>query len=86
LQSESRREGVRCRVSADHLGRLEEQRRRDGEAQGLGGLKVDHQLEFRGLLDRQIGWFGTIENLAYEGAGAAGQTFRVQGKSPTSQQ
>ena len=38
----------------DHLGRLEEQRLRDCEAERLGGLEVDHQLEFRGLLDRVV--------------------------------
>jgi hypothetical protein len=28
---------------------------RDSEAERLGGSEVDHELEFRGLFDRQIG-------------------------------
>jgi hypothetical protein len=31
-----------------------QQRRRNGEAEGFGGLQIDDQLETRGLLDRQI--------------------------------
>jgi hypothetical protein len=42
------------RRSADHLGRLEEQGWRDGEAECLGGLQVDDQLERRGPLHRQV--------------------------------
>src|SRR4029453_14715711 len=49
--------------SADHLGRLEEEGWRDGQAQGLGGLQVDHQLERHRLLHRQIGGLGPFENL-----------------------
>ena len=32
----------------DHLVRAAEQRERDGEAQRVGGLEVDDQLDFRG--------------------------------------
>ena len=39
----------------DHLIRPRQQRRRDREAEGLGGLEVDDQLELRGLFDRKIG-------------------------------
>ena len=35
----------------DHLVGPLEQRRRDGEAERLGSLEVDDQLELRGLLD-----------------------------------
>jgi hypothetical protein len=35
----------------DDLVRLEEEYRRDRETQGLVGLEVDDQLEFRGQLD-----------------------------------
>jgi len=38
--------------SLDHLIRPLEQRRRDREPERLGGLEVDYQLEFGGLLDR----------------------------------
>ena len=38
----------------DHLIRPQQQRRRDGEAEGAGGLEVDDQLEFGRLLDRDV--------------------------------
>jgi hypothetical protein len=47
---------------SDHLGGLEEERRRDGEAQGLGGLEVDDQLELAGLLDGQVSRFGAFQD------------------------
>jgi hypothetical protein len=45
-------------LSLDHLIRPLQQRRRDRQAQGLGRLEVDHELEFRWLLDRQRGGLG----------------------------
>jgi hypothetical protein len=36
----------------DHLVSAGEQRRRHGEAERLGGLEIDHEVKFRGLLDR----------------------------------
>jgi hypothetical protein len=39
----------------DHLIRPSEQRRWDRQAEGFGGLEVDHQLELGGLLDGEIG-------------------------------
>ncbi len=41
--------------SLDHLIRPRQQRQRDGEAKGLAGLEVDHQLEHGGFLDGQVG-------------------------------
>jgi hypothetical protein len=49
----SRRERVRCCGSADDLVRLEEEGRGNGEAQGLGGLEVDDQLERGGLFHQE---------------------------------
>src|SRR6266850_3568859 len=51
--------------SFDHLIRAEQERRRDREAQRLGGPQVDHELELRGLLDRQVGRLGAFEDLVY---------------------
>src|SRR5215510_1633236 len=35
------------------------------------GLAIDHELKFRGLLDRQLGWLLTFENATGVGAGQA---------------
>src|SRR5262249_57831921 len=40
------------------------QRERDRKAERLGGLEVDVQLDFGGLLDRQIGGVVALENPA----------------------
>jgi len=37
---------------------------RHGEAERLGGLEVDDQLEGRRLLNRQIGGLGALEDLS----------------------
>src|SRR5213594_311442 len=42
----------------DHLIRPQQQRRRDCQAEGLGGLRVDHELELGGLLDGKISRLG----------------------------
>src|SRR5437870_3182989 len=55
--------------SANHLVRLEEHRRGNGAAKGLGSLQVDDQLKFRGLLHGQVGGFGTFEDLVHIGGG-----------------
>jgi hypothetical protein len=46
----------------DHLIRLEEERRRNREAKGLGSLEVDDQLELGELLHRQVLWLGALAN------------------------
>src|SRR5580700_10651790 len=40
----------------NHLICVSEDRRRDGQAEPLGGLEVDDQLKFGGLLHREIDW------------------------------
>src|SRR5437867_1784425 len=46
----------------DYLIRTKEHCRRDRQPERLGGLKVDHQFELRGLLDGEVGGFGALEN------------------------
>ena len=71
LQNISRREGVRRRGSADHLIRLQEERWGDGEAERLGGLEIDHQLEFHRLLHGQVARLGAFQNLVHVYSDAA---------------
>src|SRR6266436_8078926 len=49
--------------SLDHLIRPLEERRRDRQAEGLGGPEVDDQLELGWPLHRQISGLGTPKNL-----------------------
>src|SRR5262249_29963655 len=56
---------------------LVEQRRRNRESKRLGGLHVDDQLEFRGLLDREVGRLGTFKNLVNIHGGAPAQVGNV---------
>src|SRR5436190_11083761 len=49
-------------TSFDHLVGAAEQRQRDREAERLGGLEVDYQLDFRCLLHWQVGWLLALEN------------------------
>ena len=47
----------------DHLVRPQQNRLRDREAERLRGLEVEDKLEFRGLLDWQIGGPSSAEDL-----------------------
>ena len=44
--------------------RTEKQRLRDCDPECLCGIGIDHQLERSRLQDRQIGWLGTVQDLA----------------------
>ena len=60
----------------DHLVSGRQQRFRDGEAEKLGRLKVDDELELGRLQHRQVGGLGAIEDIA--GIDTC-QTLTVQG-------
>src|SRR6266446_968406 len=53
---------MRPAASFDHLVGASEDRWRHGEAERLGGVQIDHQLEGGRLLDRQSGGLGALEN------------------------
>ena len=63
---------------SDHLVHPEEEQRRDGEAERPGGLQVDHQLELRRLLDRQVPRLRPPKDLVYEARRAVVQV-RIAG-------
>src|SRR4029453_13510577 len=54
----------------DHLVGAGDEGRRQGETKRLGGLGFDNEFEPRGLLDRQIGGLGTLENFVDKDRGA----------------
>ena len=60
----------------DHLVGAGEQRWWNREAERLGGLEIDHQLEFGRLLDGQVGRFGAFEDLVDVDGGAPIQVDR----------
>jgi hypothetical protein len=55
--------------SFDDLVGAGEDRLRNSEAERLRSLEIDDLLEFRRLLDRQIGGLGALEDLSRENAG-----------------
>src|SRR5215216_3216682 len=52
--------------SVNHVVGPQEDRWREGEAEKLCGFGVDHQFEFRGLLDGQIGGLGSLQKLGHD--------------------
>jgi hypothetical protein len=49
-------------VLPDHFCRLEEERRRDCQADGVGCLEIDNQVELCRSLHRYLGWIGAPED------------------------
>src|SRR3954469_19687999 len=62
---------ARYSASLDHLVGLHQHRLRQSETERPGGALVQHQLEDRGLLDRQLGRPGAAQHLVEQLAGAA---------------
>src|ERR1700675_2359422 len=60
-------------VLFDHLIRALQERRGDREAERLGGLEIDDQLELLRLFDWKVGGLGALEDLVNVGGGAAEQ-------------
>src|SRR5215813_4783546 len=54
----------------DNLIRPRQQRRRDREAEGLGSLEVDDELELGGLFDGEVSGLGAFQDLVDIGRGA----------------
>jgi len=67
----------------DHLIRPQQQRRRDRQAERLGGLEVDDEFEFRWLLYRKISRLLALENFGHV---LAGSPVYVGNVSPVSHQ
>ena len=57
----------------DHLGRLEEERRRKRQPKSLSGAEVEDELEVYGPLHREVGRFGALQNLVHMASGAPKQ-------------
>ena len=49
--------------SLNHPIRLQQERRRDGQAEGLGGLEINDHVELARVLDREVGGFGAFQDL-----------------------
>src|SRR5258708_31894537 len=64
--------------SLDHPIRPLQERRRDRQAERLGGLEVDHQFELGRLLDGEVNWFRALEDLIHEGGRAPKQVSNVR--------
>src|SRR5262249_44653375 len=59
--------------SLDHLVGAREHRPGDGKAERFRGLEIDHEVELRGLLHRQIGGLGALDDLVHVAGGATKQ-------------
>src|SRR5574341_1637802 len=68
-----RGDGGRTMSLLNHLVSPEHQRLGDRQAERLGSLEVNDQLEFRRLLHGQVSGLGTLENLVHVGSGASEQ-------------
>src|SRR5437667_9152787 len=65
------RTSLRLAHSLDHLGGERKQIVGDFDAECLGGLQIEHELEFRQLKQRQLGGLFALQNPAGVNAGLA---------------
>src|SRR5262245_8484597 len=61
----------------DHLVGASKQRRRDFQAERLGGDQVDHQIELGRLLDWKVGWLRCAQELGHVDSGPPPQVREV---------
>ena len=52
------------RLLFDDLVGAGEDQGRDRQADAVGGFQIDNEFEFRGLINRDVAWFGSAEHLA----------------------
>src|SRR5438132_7531741 len=71
--SVSARRGTFAGSSLDYLVRPQQQRLRNRQPEGLGGLEIDDQLELRGLLHRKIRRFRAPEDFVHISGRTPGQ-------------
>src|SRR5712691_8544951 len=64
--------------SLDHRIRSPQHRLRDRQAQRLGGLEVDHQLELGWLLDGEVGRLCSLEDFVDVDGGASEQVQKTR--------
>src|SRR2546426_1771626 len=62
----------------DHLVRPSQHRRRDRQAERLGRLEVNHQLELRRLLHGEVSRFSTFQDLVDIDGAASGARMRLR--------
>src|SRR5215467_12648239 len=78
MSREQGHDTARADTLLDDFVRPREHRRRDREAEGLGGLQVDDELELGRLFDREVTGLGTFED-PVDLSGEAGNVLQGRG-------